>query len=83
MKENKTMSDIFPILTGNKSSSADFLVQNEGTIFLFRPLTEEAAAHLQENVQEDAQWFGGALVVEHRYARDLADQLTQDGFTVE
>jgi hypothetical protein len=62
--------------------AADFLVQNEGTIFLFRPLTESAAAHLEENVQKDALWFGDALVVEHRYARDLAAALNEEGFTL-
>jgi hypothetical protein len=60
---------------------ADFQIQNEGTIYLFRPLTAAAAAHLEENVQEDAQWFGAALVVEHRYAGDLAAQLSEEGFT--
>lgn len=61
---------------------ADFLVQNEGTIYLFRPLTAAAAAHLEENVQEDAQWIGGALVVEHRYAPALAVALKEEGFTL-
>lgn len=63
-------------------SETDFLVQNEGTIYLFRPLTTAAAAHLEENVQEDAQWIGGALVVEHRYAPALAVALKEEGFTL-
>jgi hypothetical protein len=49
---------------------------------LFRPLTAAAAAHLEENVQEDAQWIGGALVVEHRYAPALAVALKEEGFTL-
>jgi hypothetical protein len=62
---------------------ADFKVQNEGTIYLFRPLTDAAAAHIEEHVGDDAQFFGGALVVEHRYARDLAVQLTEEGFKLQ
>jgi hypothetical protein len=62
---------------------SDFEIQNHGTIFLFVPLNDAADLHIRENVQDDAQWFGGALVVEHRYARDLAQQLTEAGFTVQ
>lgn len=58
----------------------DFIIQNEGTIVLFRPLTPEADAHIGDNVQDDAQWFGGALVVEHRFAHDLAQELIGHGF---
>jgi hypothetical protein len=60
---------------------ADFIIRNEGTILLFRPLTDAAREWLEENVQADAQWFRGALVVEHRYAGDLAVGLIQAGFT--
>lgn len=60
----------------------DYRVENHGTIYLFRPLNEAAGNHLRENVQEDAQWFGDALVVEHRYASDLAVALTDNGFVV-
>jgi hypothetical protein len=60
---------------------ADFVIQNDGTILLFRPLTDAAREWLEANVQEDAQWFGGALVVEHRYAGALAVALIEAGFT--
>ena len=50
----------------------DALVRNEGTIFLFSPLTSAAKQWIDENVRPNAQWFGNALVVEHRYAADLA-----------
>lgn len=62
---------------------ADFTIENHGSIFLVRPQNEPAREHLAENVQEDAQWFGDALVVEHRYARDLAAALEDNGYTVE
>jgi len=62
---------------------SDFIIQNEGSIVLFRPLNEAAREHIEGNVQDDAQWFGGALVVEHRYANDLIEALMQEGFTIE
>jgi len=53
-------------------SVPDFLVQNEGTLFLFCPLTARAKSWIDEHVQPDAMWFGRALVVEHRFAWGLA-----------
>jgi hypothetical protein len=49
----------------------DIHIQNEGTVVLFRPLTQAANDWIEENIRGDAQWFGGALVVEHRYAGDV------------
>ena len=62
-------------------TAADFSIRDEGSIVLFEPLNDDARDHLTENVQEDAQWWGGALVVEHRYARDLVNGLASAGFT--
>ena len=53
----------------------------EGSILLFRPLTDAAREWLKENVQGDAQWFGDALVVERRYAGDLAVGMLAAGLT--
>jgi hypothetical protein len=50
----------------------DIFVRCEGTIFLFEPLTVAAKRWIAENVQTDAQWFGNALVVEWRFAGELA-----------
>jgi hypothetical protein len=61
----------------------DVLVSNEGTLFLFTPVSDLARLWLVSNVQHDAQWFGQALVVEHRYARDLALGLMEAGFNLQ
>ena len=60
----------------------DITVSNQGSIYLFRPLTHDTRRHLEQHCP-DAQWFCGALVVEHRYAGDLAAALQGDGFVVE
>ena len=39
----------------------DVLVQNEGTVFLFCPLTSQGKEWIDEHVSPDAQWFGSAL----------------------
>lgn len=53
------------------SSIPDVLVRDEGTVFVFCPLSVIAKQWISENVH-DALWFGSALVVEHRYAWGLA-----------
>jgi hypothetical protein len=60
----------------------DFRIQNYGSIFLFDPQNEAAEGHLRENVSDEALWFGGALVVEPRYAADLVVALQTDGFEI-
>ena len=57
----------------------DVLVRNEGTLFLFCPLTVRAKDWIDDHVQPDAQWFGAALVVEHRYALGLAEGMKNAG----
>ena len=60
----------------------DVRIQNHGSIFLFDPQNAGAEGHLRENVSQEALWFGGALVVEPRYARELAAALRAEGFQI-
>ena len=61
----------------------DVLVANEGTIFVFCPLTAAAKDWIAENVQADAQWFGNALIVEHRFSWGLAQGMVDAGLVLE
>ena len=60
-------------------NKSDFRIENHGSIFLFDPQNAQSEDHLRGNVSEEAQWFGGALVVEPRYAADLAEALQAEG----
>jgi hypothetical protein len=62
---------------------ADYYVRSEGSLFLFEPLNDAARENLEQNVGDEAQWWAGALVVEHRYANELWDRLTIEGWVVE
>lgn len=62
---------------------ADYTITNHGTLFLVRPNNVGAQSHLSEVAPEEAQFWGTAIVVEHRYAFDFAQALIADGFTVE
>ena len=60
----------------------DVLVRNEGTVFLFCPLTSRGKEWIDEYVQPDAQWFGNTLVVEHRFAWGLAQGMNDAGLVL-
>lgn len=62
---------------------ADLSIQNEGSIFLLRALTDAGRAWISENIPDDAQHFGGAVVVEHRFIGDIAQGAVNDGLEVE
>jgi hypothetical protein len=66
---------------GISSSTPDVLVRNEGTVFVFCPLTVEAKQWISERVH-DPLWFGSALVVEHRYAWGLAQGMNDAGLVL-
>lgn len=62
---------------------ADVTVSNEGTVFLFRANTQFGKEWIDDNVPAEATYFADGLVVEHRYARDLADGMRGDGLVLE
>ena len=59
----------------------DFTVSNEGTIFIFNPITKAAYGWVNENIEEP-HWWGNSLIVEHRYARPLGLGILRDGLEV-
>jgi hypothetical protein len=63
-------------------NTLDVFVHNEGTVFLFCPLTSQAKEWIDEHVQPDAMWFAGALVVEHRFAWGLARGMIDAGLAL-
>ena len=61
---------------------ADFSVEYHGSRILFRLHSKAAMTFVNENVSEDAQYFGNALVVEPRYAENLAQGMLDAGLAV-
>ena len=60
----------------------DVNIENHGSLVLIRPLTEAASDWLDENISEDAQHFGGAVVVEPRYVEAIVEGMQNDGLEV-
>jgi hypothetical protein len=56
--------------------------QQRGTLYTFCPLTLRAKEWIDEHVQNERQWFGHALMVEHRYAWGLAQGMKDDGLVL-
>lgn len=67
------MSDTF-VASGTsptEQTRPDFFVENHGSIFLLRPVTPSAFDWISQRIPDDAQIFGNAVVVEHRYIADI------------
>jgi len=62
---------------------ADLSIQNEGSIFLLRSHSDAGKAWIAEHIPDDAQRFGGAVVVEHRFIAEIAQGAANDGLEVE
>ena len=62
--------------------TADVKIENHGSLVLIRPLTEAGSDWLDENISEDAQHFGAAVVVEPRYVDAIVEGMQNDGLEV-
>jgi hypothetical protein len=60
----------------------DFEVSGGGSVYLLHPLTRAARAWVSEHLPEDATWFCGAVVVEHRYIGPIVGGAIGDGLVV-
>ncbi len=61
----------------------DLCVQNEGSIFLLRALSDAGREWIAEHIPDEAQTCGGAIVVEHRYIGGIVQGAINDGLEVE
>ena len=64
--------------------SADVLVENQGSIAIFTPMTPAAREWTAENVQvEDWQRMGCSIACEPRCMADLVKRMQESGLVVE
>jgi len=67
---------------GSMCTEPDFLLSDEGSIFLLQPLTPAAVSWIEENISDDHMTFGSAVVVEHRFIADIVRGAIADGLAV-
>jgi hypothetical protein len=62
----------------------DFTVQNEGSIFLLRPITPAGMEWVQEHIGSDNgfQPMRPTVVIDHRYIADVVEGIRGDGLLV-
>lgn len=64
-------------------SGIDVAISLQGTIVLFHLFLVRAEQWVSQHVDSEAQWLGGALVVEHRYATNLVHKMCGAGLLVQ
>ena len=63
--------------------TTDVLVYDEGTIWLFNPVSKDAKTWIKERVPaEPWQWLCNVLAVEHRYAPAIVGAAMSQGPTI-
>ena len=71
-------------MTVETIQTADFQLEDHGTVCLIRPLNGPATDWLDEHVESEGwQWMGDALACEPRMLPTIADGMEADGFTVQ
>jgi hypothetical protein len=61
----------------------DFRCENHGSLFLLFPFSQSAQSWVEEHLPTHAQWFGNAVVIEHRYIWAILDAIQKDGLAVQ
>lgn len=70
--------------SGNSPTQPDFCVENHGSIFLLRPLTDSAKSWVEDHIGEDNgfQPYWPTVVIEPRYVENIVDGIQNDGLAV-
>ena len=66
------------------NNTADFIVENHGSIFLLDQVSDAAQEWIADHIpdDDDHQFWAGKLVVEPRYIQPLVATLQAEGFVV-
>ena len=61
----------------------DFQMTDHGSLYTLQPCSELARSFTETCIAgEETQYWGRGIVVESRYAQDIAGQLLNEGFSV-
>jgi hypothetical protein len=61
---------------------SDVTVANGGSLWIFYPQSPAGRRWIEHNTAGESTWYGGGLVVEHRYGTDLVLGMRDDGLIV-
>ena len=65
-------------------NNVDFLIANHGSMIALTPISADANKACDVGVIDFEEWqvMGGSIMVDHRVADDLLENLREDGFTI-
>ncbi len=69
-------------MTGYLEKEPDFYCENNGAVFLLRPITESAKSWIRLNLPEDTQWFGANVIVDVSRIWAILDEIQESGLVV-
>jgi hypothetical protein len=64
------------------TSTHDVEFINHGSLWTAAPLTEQGRDWVETHIPDDAQYWGGSLVIESRYVTDIVQGMIADGLVV-
>jgi len=64
------------------NNGPDFRCENHDSLFLLFPLSHSAHSWIEEHLLSDVQWFGNAVVIEHRCVWAILERIQNDGLAV-
>jgi hypothetical protein len=62
--------------------AVDLIVCGHGSLYLLRATSRRGQRWLDSHISEDHQEWAGAIVVEHRFIRDIVGGAVADGLRV-
>ena len=65
-----------------RDAPRDFSIENHGSLYLVRPLTQQAKQWLRQSAPEEAQFMGSAMAVEPRYVEGVLEAAREEGLNV-
>jgi hypothetical protein len=67
-----------------QNAAPDFLIENHGSLFFLRPLSQSAREWIEENIsQTDSfQPHWPTILIEHRYISDIIRGLVEEGWMI-
>jgi hypothetical protein len=69
-------------MSPNVAACPDLTVEGGASVYLLRPVSAAGSVWIAMYIPFDAQWLGGAVVVEHRYIGDIVAGAINDGLRV-
>jgi hypothetical protein len=63
-------------------SDNDFLLFDHGSVLILRPDSDAARDWVDDNLPDDALWFGGGVAIEPRYIGPIVDGIADAGLSL-